>query len=271
MSGDDNDKMDVNNSFVSDVINKVSIGTSNQSLNNVMLQSAVVMLDNNSELEFLLDGGAVASIISLHAVKKLGKESDIHPTNKSLKFAVGDIDIPCGVVKLRLRFSEDIVITHTFCVTDNIHTPLILGMDFMYGANALANPLKQTLTFYRDNQEYVVNTNANSGVVNSDNALDPMIIPVSMTRNKVNKNVSDITIGYECYFTPGDAQLLWVKLNESTYSWNEDKALQHSSILFSKLGLYLVPTVFKKEKGDDPHCIILVNMMQKIITLKKDT
>ncbi|KAI9328816.1 hypothetical protein BD770DRAFT_449743, partial [Pilaira anomala] len=190
-------------------INKISIDTTDQSLSRVMLQSVLVQLDNDVELEFLLDGGAVASIISLHVVQKLGKANDIHPTNKSLKYAGGDIDIPCGVVKLKLKFSKEIEIVHTFCVTNNVHTPLILGMDFMYGANALANPLNQTLTFFREDQEIVIPTNANTGVVNPENALDPMIVPISTTRNKLNKNVLDVAIGYECEFTPGDAQLLW--------------------------------------------------------------
>ena len=37
-----------------------------------------------------------------------------------------------------------------------------------------------------------------------------------------NSNTRDIAIGYESKFEPGEAQLLWVKMDEKTDSWKYD-------------------------------------------------
>lgn len=50
-------------------------------------------------LDFLIDGGTVVSLIHLDAIKHLGKEADIHPTNKTLRYGGGNVEIPVGVVK----------------------------------------------------------------------------------------------------------------------------------------------------------------------------
>lgn len=236
-----------------------------------MLQSVKAKVNDMLELEFLLDSGAVASIISLQLIKQLGKEADIHPTNKTLKYAGGDIDILCGLIKLKLKFAADVEIVHTFCVTKNPATPLLLGIDFISGANVLPNPLEQTLTFKGEVEDYIIPTQENSGATIEAEMLDQVLVPVTLTTSKVNKKTKDISIGYDCEFPSGEVQMLWIKLNESTDTWEDDMVLQPKMEIFTKLGIYIVPTILKKEQEGETYCIMMVNMNQHEVTLKKDT
>lgn len=68
----------------------------------------------------------MVSVINLHVVKHLGKEADMSPTNKTLRYGGGEIDIPVGVIKLKIQFSEEITVHHVFCVTKNPNTPMLL-------------------------------------------------------------------------------------------------------------------------------------------------
>lgn len=124
-------------------------------------------------MDFLIDGGAVVSVVPLHIVKYLGKEEDSHPTNKTLRYGGGKIDIPVAVIKLKLKFSEEVVILHTFCVTKNPSTPLILGMDFLLSTNSIQDPHLCTLTFrtIEDGKPklYVIYTQEGDGIQEESN------------------------------------------------------------------------------------------------------
>lgn len=266
----DTENMDIDRDR-SNAVNKVSMDTTTQDLSQVLLQSVKVNVNDKIDIDFLIDGGAVASIIPLHLVKTLGKLTDIHPTNKTLKYAGGDVDILRGIIKLNLKFDNEVDIVHTFCVTENPSTPLILGMDFLLGTNSLADPHKQILTFFHEDGDVEVPTRANANITFDLEDPEALVIPVSITRNKNNKQVQDITIEYECDFTPGDVQLLWLKLDDTTIPWTEDMIIQPAVTLFSKLGLYLVPSVLKKDNEGKPHGVIIVNMTQKNVILNKET
>lgn len=120
--------------------NFLNLDTSTMSLPRIHLQSVFARVAMSGDLEFLLDTGAIVSVILLHIANQLGKGDDIHPTNRSLRFGGGEIDLLVGVVKLKLQFAEDVTISHTFCVTANPSTPLILGMDFIYAPTLFMIP-----------------------------------------------------------------------------------------------------------------------------------
>jgi hypothetical protein len=105
-------------------VQNIQLDTSTQ-LQNTSLQAVLVLVEE-MQLEFLIDGGAVVSVIPLRIVERLGKRAEIEPTNKTLKFGDGKVEVPVGLVKLWLKFSKDVKIRHTFCVTKNISTPLML-------------------------------------------------------------------------------------------------------------------------------------------------
>jgi hypothetical protein len=79
------------------------------------LQTVSVLVENKPSFQFLIDGGAVVSVIPSHIIKMLGKEQNITQTNKTLRFGGGEIDLPLGLIKLKLVFTKDIEVTHTFC------------------------------------------------------------------------------------------------------------------------------------------------------------
>lgn len=259
-------------------VHYIDLDTTVLSLPKSSLQVVKVMVADHTERNFLLDGGAVVSVIPLHVVKQLQKESDIIPTNKTLRYGGGQIDVLAGVVKLKLQFAENITVYHMFCVTRNPSTPLLIGMDFIYASKAIQDPVKKTLTFRTDDpeKEYKVDTFDGDGyddnvyeLVDGGIREDQVIIPVSVTNSTGGVDSQDITIGYDWTFEPGEAQLLWIKLEGAINQWETDMVMQPSTTLFTKMGLYLVPTILKKVENTDPFCVIVVNMTQRPVSLKK--
>jgi hypothetical protein len=148
-ANDSNDGMELDApGEVKDVVNLLRLDTSETLQNsNTGLQTTSVLVEDKQSFQFLIDGGAVVSVIPSHIIKMLGKENDITKTNKTLRFGGGEIDIPLGLIKLKLVFMKDIEVTHTFCVTGNPRTPILLGADFLRATNSVADITNDTLTF----------------------------------------------------------------------------------------------------------------------------
>ncbi|KAG1135883.1 hypothetical protein G6F37_012429 [Rhizopus arrhizus] len=161
----------------------------------------------------------------------------------------------------------DVEVRHTFCVTKNISTPLILGMDFLMSTNALPDPLYQRITFRNkeDNGDnYDIPTHSGDGlyrsIPNSMGGLDlegDLVIPLSVSKSKENGTLKTIKLEKECSFDPGASQLLWLGLKEEMKDWEVDTVLQPAPALFSKHGIYLVPTLFT-HGVEEQYCAIML-------------
>lgn len=245
-SSTSNTDMDLDNEiFKNYKIQNINLDTTKLDLSPVKLQSVMACVGDTLNVEFLLDGGAVVSEIPIHVVRQLGKEEDMEPTNKTLRFGGDEIDIPIGTIKLKLKFSEQVVIYQSFCVTTNPNTPIILGIDFLLNTNSYQDPLMKTLTFRKyDGNEvetFEVETQDGEGM-NTPVSIEEeqVVLPVLVTTSKKNGLTKDISIAYDWSFTPGDVQLLWINLQGEPDSWTGDMVLQPASRLFSSLGLYIV-------------------------------
>lgn len=60
-------------------------------------------------------------------------------------------------------------------------------------------------------------------------------------------------------------------MTDKTEEWTENMALQPATRLFIKLGLFLVRTILDNNRVDYYHCVIIVNLTQKNVSLKKET
>lgn len=250
-------------------VQNINLDTTSLLAQRTRLQSVVAKVNDTQDLEFLIDPGAVVSIVGLHTVRRLNKENDIHPTEKTLRYGGGTIDVPVGIVKLKLRFSDEVVIVHTFCVTKNPNTPSLLGMDFMLAAYAIQDPHLGKLTFRSRDLDLSYSVDTQNGEGDQVEQDVPTIVPVAVTTNKNNQDLKDITVDQYWEFEPGDAQLLWLQLNDNSNNWKESKVLQAAGELFSKTGLYVVPTILEKKLDNDPYfCILVCNMSQKKTSIK---
>lgn len=92
------DDMEVDVTQKADPVQNINIDTTTALSSKTSLQSVLVKVADIDNLELLLEGGTVVSVINLHVVKHLGKEADMSPTNKTLRYGGGEIDIPVGVI-----------------------------------------------------------------------------------------------------------------------------------------------------------------------------
>lgn len=88
--------------IVNDKVYYINLDTTKMVKLKSCLQMIAVKVEDQLNLDFLLDGGAVVSVLQLHLIRQLGKEQDIQPTNKTLRYGGGVLYIPVGVVDLKL-------------------------------------------------------------------------------------------------------------------------------------------------------------------------
>ncbi|KAI8340959.1 hypothetical protein BD560DRAFT_428093 [Blakeslea trispora] len=176
-----------------DVVQNISLDTTQSSPYETHLQLIAGIVEENHTQEFSVDGGAVISIVPLHLVKRWKQEDKITPTNKTLKYGGGEIDIPVGVLKLKVQVHDDLLVIHTFCVTNNPNTPAILGLDFMLATNALIDPRNNFVIFHQEKgREIVANTfSGEDQRAGLQGALedDRLVMPVSVKKNEQNESI----------------------------------------------------------------------------------
>ena len=239
------------------------------------LQSIMALVDDIT-LEFLIDGGAVVSIISWQTIRKLNREKEVIPSSRTIRFGDGKVESPVGSITLTVVFSEDISVRHQFLVVKNHHTPLILGNDFLIHTNALADPVEKTLTFrskehgkpVKQPEHHVVNTHCGFGGQPMELAgmgrEDDLVVPVTVTKEEESSS-SIVRVQDSWDFGPGDIQLIWLGLQEEASDWKEDQVLEPSGSLFKK-SLIMLPTKLTKS---EPHCVIVLNTADEKITLER--
>lgn len=137
----DIDNGDANHGAVNNVI---SIDTATMGLE--PKPQSLIFVVGEAQLEFLIDGGAIVSVITLEVIEKLGIKNLVEPTNRTLRFGDGGVEAAVGVVSLTMMLSEEIEVKHSFCVTKNPKTPLILGIDFIQGTNGVADSNNNTFS-----------------------------------------------------------------------------------------------------------------------------
>ncbi|KAG2211909.1 hypothetical protein INT47_004596 [Mucor saturninus] len=198
------DKMDIDTrrEQVSVVNNVVSIDTTTMDLEPTL--QALLCIVKNQQLEFLIDGGAVVSVIHLDVVEKLGLKSQIKPTNRTLRFGDGEVEAAVGMVSLTLILSDEVEVTHVFCVTKNVKTPLLVGNDFIQGTNGLVDSNNNMISIRVGESVYKIPTHEGSGV--SSEILFPtgnevvederLIIPVTVT-NSDHRRLRNVKIQYD--------------------------------------------------------------------------
>lgn len=120
----------------------------------------VGIMDRNYDA--MIDSDAMISIIPMEIIRELklmDKLVPIKPIN--LSFAGRKVDSACYVLKdLSLLFSTGLEVLHSMVVVDFPNFPLILGNDFMVGANATLDPQRNELVFCipdPDNSEEIIN------------------------------------------------------------------------------------------------------------------
>lgn len=69
---------------------------------------------------------------------------------------------------------------------------------------------------------------------------------------------------------PGASHLLWLSIGQESKIWEEDMVLQPEEKLYTKLGLYMVPSLLSKE-GQGPYCMVVKNHSKSRVTLNKGT
>ncbi|KAI8967673.1 hypothetical protein BDF20DRAFT_991673 [Mycotypha africana] len=117
----DKDKPDVNNIIVDNTKLKG---------NPAQLPKVQVLAEIYKEhLNFLIDSGALVSVAPLSLVKR--QQEDITSTNKTLKYANGEIEMPIGSASVKLYFGNALKPTH-------------YGIEFMLDTNALCYVLTST-------------------------------------------------------------------------------------------------------------------------------
>ncbi|KAG1322051.1 hypothetical protein G6F62_010467 [Rhizopus arrhizus] len=224
----------------------------------------------------------MVSMIPYYLVKKLGFVQSVFPTTKVIRYGDGVVETPVGLVKLHLVFSENVEVTHTFCVTKNSKTPLILGMDFLSLTKAIADQVNKVLIFRDDEGQtlFEVPTHDGDGVAEEYKSYakstdelegkESMVLPVAVSQTPMNKKIKEIALEYEWSFSPGDSSLLLLGLKDEASGWNEDKVLQPETSLWSKLGLYAMPTIFAKESGG-VYGLVILNASNKNVSIQKGT
>lgn len=240
------------------------------------LQSMLCVV-GEMQLEFLVDGGAIVSVVPLEVIEQLGLKSTIEPTNRTLRFGDGEVEAAVGVIKLTMLLSEQVEVTHSFCVTKNVKTPLILGIDFIQGTNGVADSNNNNFRIYAHGQVYDIPTHEGNGV--SSEVLFPkggeveeddrLVIPITVT-NSDNRRLKNVKIQYEYSMEPGDSHLLWIAMGEESRMWSSDMVLQPDEKLYNKLQLYMVPSLMK-QGGEGLYCLVVMNQGKKKVTLKKGT
>lgn len=126
------------------------------------------------DYDALLDTGTMISITPLDIVKELNlidKLVQIKPIN--LSFAGRKIDSACYVLKdVTLLFSDELEVVHSMVVVDFPNFPLMLGNDFIVGANASLDPKRNEIIFdiFQDNddtevvKQIIIDTISGTGV-----------------------------------------------------------------------------------------------------------
>lgn len=260
---------------ISMVNNVVSIDTS--SLGGPVKLQAMLGIVGEMQLEFFIDGGAIVSVISLEVVEQLGETKNIQAINRTLKFGDGEVEPAVGTIKLTLILTPEVEVVHTFCVTKNIKTPLILGQDFIQGTNGIADSVSDSYVIRGENADYLIPTHDGDGI--SSEVLFPrggeivederLIIPITVT-NSNNKKLKNVKIQYDYTMEPGESHLLWLSMSNDSKEWDTNMVLQPEEKIFSKLGLYMVPSLLSKG-GEGPYCMVVMNFNDTKTTLKKGT
>lgn len=115
--------MDVDSAVTAGINHMVTIDTSDSEIE-AKLQ-AMLCIVGDMQLEFLIDSGAIVSvIIPLEVIDKLGLTAKIRPTNKTLRFGDGEVEPAAGTVKLTLVLSEKVEINHVYSALRRMFTPL---------------------------------------------------------------------------------------------------------------------------------------------------
>lgn len=110
--------------------------------------AVVCVLIEDQVCEALLDTGAMISLMPLSLVKDLGWQAKMRPTTLSLSFAGRSEERAAGMLMdVSLVFSEELEAFANFAVCEQDDTPLILGYDFLAGANAAVDLLNKELIF----------------------------------------------------------------------------------------------------------------------------
>ncbi|CEP17051.1 hypothetical protein [Parasitella parasitica] len=247
----------------------------------ISLQSVIAMVQG-VPLEFLIDGGAMISLIPMQVVKDLKLVDAIMPTSKIVRYGDGVAETPVGLIKLTLVLSEAVEITHTFCITKSAKTPLIIGMDFLKLANCLPDQRRQVLLFRDDQDEvcYKVVTHEGVGLLQDykhyipegvePEESEPLVLPVRVGQDVKNPNLLELRSEYDWTFKPGDTSLLMLDLKTNAAIWTESKVLQPERALWLDRGLYVLPTVLFNSIHDT-WAVIMMNGLKEASTIKAGT
>jgi hypothetical protein len=106
-------------------------------------------------MDVRVDPGALVSMVPLQLIQRLGLETDMGPSDESLKFAGGQVERVTGTIDLQLLLSEDLEITHSFMVADNFYMPFLLGLDFLLSTGAEILQKEHTLRFVFSDDDIV--------------------------------------------------------------------------------------------------------------------
>ncbi|CEP07091.1 hypothetical protein [Parasitella parasitica] len=216
----------------------------------ISLQSVVVMLEDAAH-EFLVDGGAMVSLISYQVVKDLGRTQDIHPTSTVIKYGDGVPQAPMGVIKLKLTFSAEVVVIHTFYATEDALTTYEIPTH--YGDGLLSN----------------VPSYLPEGAIPEEPT--PLVLPVQVYPDPKNDKLLEVKLEYDWTLNADDALLLVLGIQAYAKHWREDKVLQPNADLWTRQGIYCLPIVLPHEGGDEGCSIILANLLGLAQTVKAGT
>lgn len=259
------------------VVSHLSLDTSAGITSPVTLQAVCVAIEDHI-LNFLIDGGAMISLIPLQVVKDINKVRDIQPTDTLIRFGDGMAEMPVGVVKLLLTLSKDVEIWHHFCVTKTSKTPLILGMDFLKHSGCRPDIKNQLLEFTtEEGLIYQVETHDGDGLLNPGptppgaiaEVEEPLVIPVLVIPNSINDHVLDVKLDVEWTLNPAETTVMELHTEGQSKDWTTDKMLQPAAALWTQ-GVFLMPSLLARDEGRHrKHVALLMNTGNSVITLPK--
>lgn len=124
------------------------------------------------------------------------------PSQEILHFAGGQQEMAIGMVILPLFFSEDLEIRHSFLVSDNIHLPMLIGLDFILSTGAEIRHKEHVLRFEFDEDDVIdvpllIKTRALKTTDTSDEELEDSVPPARINMITKTKQVPFDSLGFD--------------------------------------------------------------------------